>query len=212
MATEQNETLPGLAEKVEMRLEIKYRKRKKRFSKTPYISEPIQNLPVTAYIKVTNISSKICKGFKLSQATFTFNNHNIATLVDHDVQVPSLNPNETTEVELDNLTFNLEGSCWFSADIIPESSEQEIFTFQYDENHDKDAPYSIVNQWGCTIYIEGKAAALQAKTNSYILLLTLITVLEAVFGLTNILKFFSEVLGGVFSFLAKLFWYIASII
>ncbi|ELA9304476.1 hypothetical protein QUO07_001641 [Vibrio parahaemolyticus] len=211
MTKEQNETLPGLAEKVDIRLEIKYRKRKKRFSSGLYISEPVQKLPITSYIKVTNISSKICKGFRLSEAKFSFHNHNISTSVDHDVQVPALNPKESVELELDNLTFNLDGSCWFSTVITPESSEQEIFTYQYDESHDQDAPFDL-NRWGCTIYVEGKATALQAKTNNYILLLTLITVLEAVFGLTNMLKFTSETLGTIFSSISRLFLYLASII
>ncbi|MEZ8531512.1 hypothetical protein AB9R81_00030 [Vibrio cyclitrophicus] len=211
MTKEQNETLPGMAEKIEMRLELKYRRRKQRFPFMSYVSEPIQKSPVTSYIKVTNISSKICKGFRLSKANFTFHNHNITTSVDHDVQVPSLNPKESLELELDNLTFNLDGSCWFSTDITPESSEQEIHTFQYDENHDQDAPFDL-NKWGCTIYVEGKATALQAKTNKYILILTLITVLEAVFGLTNILKFLSGTLGTIFSSIAGFFLFLANII
>ena len=212
MGAESSGTLPGIPEKVEIRLELKFRKQKKRLKRGSYIQEPVQKLPLTVYVKVTNISSKISKGFRLENAKFEFNSHNIVTAVDHDVQIPSLNPKESVEVELDSLTFNVDGSCWFCSDISPESEEQEIFTFQYDQNHNQDAPYGKANKWGCIVYVEGKASALQAKTNEYILFLTLVTVLEAVFGLTNILKAASELLGTVFSLIAQLFWFLASLI
>jgi hypothetical protein len=68
-----------------------------------------------------------------------------------------------------------------------------------------------LNKWGSTVYVEGKAASLQAKTNSYILVLTLVTVLEAVFGLKNILQWTAQLLASLFSVLTEFFVFLASI-
>ncbi|OXX39632.1 hypothetical protein B9J90_00035 [Vibrio sp. V09_P4A23P171] len=106
----------------------------------------------------------------------------MAHIVANEVQLPSLNPKQSATVLLDSATFNVDGSCWFSCEIVPDDVQQEVFTYQYDKQHDKDISYRL-NRWGAPIYVEGKLASLQTRTNNYILILTVITVLEAIFGI-----------------------------
>ncbi|ELI9684560.1 hypothetical protein ACSL9E_004268 [Vibrio vulnificus] len=203
--------LPGLKESVELRIEIIYKTRPSRFSSAKIIHEPVQGKPVTAILRINNLSNKVCKGFKVANAAFSFQSDSVITNIDHDVQVPPINPKSAIEVELDHLTFNLGGACWFSCSLEPESKEQELVTFQHDRNHDKDAPFENLNAWGEIIYIEGRLASLQAETNRYILILTTITVLEAVFGLKNLLNWGAVLLSTIFGYLAEFFVFLANV-
>jgi hypothetical protein len=211
MSNQETPLLPEFKESVELRLELKYRKISSRFFKGATVCEPVQREALQVYVKITNISSKICKGIRITNSVFKFQSHGIDAQIYNEVQVPLLNPKQSIELKLDNITFNLDGSCWFSCDIIPESEEQEILSFQYDSNHDADSSFKDMNKWGSTVYVKGKAASLQAKTNSYILVLTLVTVLEAVFGLKNILQWTAQLLASLFSVLTEFFVFLASI-
>ncbi|EEY46607.1 hypothetical protein NMT24_003443 [Vibrio cholerae] len=203
--------LPGLKESVELRIEIIYKTRASRFSAEKVIHEPVQGKPVIVLLRVSNLSNKICKGFKVVDAVFHFQSDEVVTSVDHNVQVPPINPKSSIDVELDHLTFNLGGACWFSCSLEPDSKEQEFVTFQHDRNHDKDALFKNLNAWGEILYIEGRLASLQAETNRYILILTIITVLEAVFGLKNLLNWGAVLLSTIFGYLAEFFVLLASI-
>ena len=202
--------LPNLKKQVKLRIEILFKNNKRQFTKKVFSKNPIQGSPLKIYLRVTNISKSICKGAKVSFAEFESKAHNIRTAISHDVQIKSLNPAEQEVTELDVNTFNLDGSYWFSCNVIPESEDQEILTFQYDDNHNKDEYYDL-NKWGASIFVEGKLSSLQATTNKYILILTAITVIEAVFGLKNMIKFFLVLISKIFSLLGEFFSYVSSL-
>lgn len=202
------EQLDGLKEQIELRLELKYRHISNSFFKKDKLHKHlIQGTPFRACIIIKNLSSKNFKGAKLKECKFTFNGHSILHTVSNDIQIPSLNAKQEVELEVINATFNVDGSCWFSCDILPESENQEVLTFQYDKEHDIDDMFPEINKWGESTYIEGKLASLQVKTNNYILILTLITVLEAVFGIKEILLSLTAFLSTTFSLVSEFFAY-----
>ena len=97
----------------------------------------------------------------------------------------------------------------------PKDENFAILAYQIDENHNKVAPcpYSKHDDtnWMKDIYVHKKSEVLQGRTNNLIIILTIITVLEAVFKIREFLKFLlwsiSEIFGlisGFFSLLRSL--------
>ena len=81
--------------------------------------------------------------------------NDVAQTVNHDVQIPAINSKGKVEVELDVTTFDLDGGCWLDFTFDPESKEQEIQCYQYEEDHARDEAYDKINSWGSSFYIEG---------------------------------------------------------
>lgn len=208
----ETETLPGFKESLNIRIEILYKNKKSRF---PFGKEfaiaPVQGLPFKAYLKITNISNIICGGARIKSICFESKTCAIATTTDNEIQFGSLNPKESITLEVDAFTLKIDGPFWFSCDLEPLSTDQEIVAYQYDLGHQKDNAYVRVNSFGSTVFVEGKLASLQNRTNNYILMLTIITALEAIFGIKNIIQAMALGIAGFFSLLAKLFVFISSI-
>ncbi|WP_455295065.1 hypothetical protein [Vibrio parahaemolyticus] len=208
--SEQEDLFQGVLEKTDLRIELKYQHlNSKKLRAKKFYDYLVQSTPFDAYLVVTNISGKAFRGAKVKEAKFRFNGHNMAHIVANEVQLPSLNPKQSATVLLDSATFNVDGSCWFSCEIVPDDVQQEVFTYQYDKQHDKDISYRL-NRWGAPIYVEGKLASLQTRTNNYILILTVITVLEAIFGIKNMLLMEVRILAYLFSYLSELFGYLGA--
>ncbi|EKA3118482.1 hypothetical protein OKZ60_001605 [Vibrio alginolyticus] len=208
--SEQEDLFEDVLERTDLRIELKYRHLNgKKFRAKKLYDYLVQSTPFDAYLVVTNISGKAFRGARVKEAKFSFNGHNMSHTVTNEVQLPSLNPKQSATVSLDSATFNVDGSCWFSCQIIPDDVQQEVFTYQYDKQHDKDISYRL-NQWGAPIYVEGKLASLQTRTNNYILILTIITVLEAIFGIKDMLVMGARLLAYLFSLLSELFGYLST--
>jgi hypothetical protein len=171
---------------------------KRFFKKT---DSPVQGEPVRAFIKVTNIGNSVCKGLKIKDGCFSFPSVNLMTEVQSDFLVNPLNPNEEKTVEIKRHTFSVHGASFFDCKLEPESKYQLMETYQYDRYHKIDEFYEDCNEWGNSVYVESRQASLQAKTNQYILALTVITVIEAGFGLQEMLRFFVTHLGDLLSYL-----------
>ncbi len=205
--------LPPLKEKIDLRVELKFEVFKTgRFSVTNKSKSRnvIQGQPYKTHLVITNLSNKAFKGANLTNIMYRYVGNEVTQTVNHDVQVPAINPKATTEVEVTACTFDLDGGGWLDANVIPESSNQEIQCYQYDLVHDQDEPVSRLNYWGISFFIEGKLATLQTKTNNYILGLTVITVIEAVFGIKNTLLFIATNLAALFGLLSDFFGWLAS--
>ncbi|GEM_PF-2775235 len=205
------ENLPGIKETVKLRIELLFKKSGKRLPfEKEFLDSPIQGVPFRCYVRITNISNVICEGGRIQEALFFSNACSMGTSSESDIQFGSLNPKDSHTLELDAFTLKLEGAFWFSCNVIPLSDDQEFLTFQYDSSHQRDNQHREMNTFGVSVFIEGKLASLQAKTNKYILILTVITVLEAVFGIKNIIQTTALGLGGLLAGLANLLLKVAA--
>ncbi|WOC76988.1 hypothetical protein RTE98_10840 [Stutzerimonas frequens] len=194
---------------VDVRLELIFQRIKTKFGWSKYHRSVTQGNPVTVFVRATNISKTICKGFCLQTGKFKpFQYPIMEDTINQDIQFPALNPGEERIIKLEDTTFSTEGTHWFSCNIIPEPG-QEIVTYQYDYYHGKDNKFAHTNQWGNDLFVVGQHAALQLKTNLYILILTVITVLEAVFGIKELLSFLLGGIGLFFISLGKFFSFIS---
>ena len=198
-------------EVVDIRLELIFQRVKKRFGWKKYHRSVTQGAPVTVLVRATNISRTICKGFCLRSGKFKpFQYQTLTDTIDQDVQFPALNPGEERVVKLEDTTFSTEGTHWFSCEVMPEAG-QKIVTYQYDYYHGKDNKFPDCNQWGNDLFVVGQHAALQLKTNLYILILTVITVLEAVFGIKSLISFILSGIGLIFISLGEFFSFIGGV-
>ncbi|WP_373017602.1 hypothetical protein [Thiomicrorhabdus sp.] len=195
-------------ESVEIRIELVFKPRlSKSFKRNPTL--PIQGQPLDLYIKIKNISNHVFTGAKLTFSNFEHRASQSNNTIRKNITLPSLNPNQTEEVFLDGITFALDGGYWYSMKLSPAATNQDIVTHQFDPYHGTDEKYGT-NEWGEIIYVEGKLATLQSRTNHYILILTAITVWEAIFGIGDSLKWFAQNLSILFLYLSNLFEYISS--
>ncbi|ELI0351406.1 TPA: hypothetical protein I7730_24700 [Vibrio vulnificus] len=203
-----NQTLKQLAppkEQIELRVELKLTPHKNYYHRSKRSRTVIQGMPHRVALIVTNLSTKSFKGAALKSVEFKFLGTDITQTVTNELQIPAINPKGKIKIDVTICTFDLHGGGWFSFDLVPESESQDIQCFQYDLAHEQDEPVSCLNHWGMSFYIEGKLAALQTQTNHYILALTVITVLEAIFGIKNILVYLALQLAKFFGLLSSIF-------
>lgn len=210
MLDEQQKKISAPKEQINLRIELKFKLcRSSVFNKQKVVKSIVQGIPYIAFIVVTNISNKSFKGASLKETQFEYIGTDVQKSVDRDIQIPAINPKGKIELEIDSLTFSMDGGSWGEFKLVPESKKQEVKCYQFDKFHDQDEPCDGINSWGNSFFVEGKLAALQTKTNNYILALTIITVLEAVFGIKDILILFASFLAIIFSSLGEFFEYLA---
>ncbi|EIZ1552234.1 hypothetical protein MOU90_004976, partial [Vibrio parahaemolyticus] len=205
----ENLELPNVKEVIDLRIEVYFCKKGSSEKPIGKRIKPVQGDSVDIYIKVTNISDKIFQGAKVNEFKFEHRTNHISTLINKGVQLRTLNAGESYEQKVDWTTFKFDGVYWVCLKLEPSSENQELLTYQHDPSHNQDEKYEI-NDWGDTIYLEGKLATLQTRTNNYILLLTVITVWEAIFGIKNTLKFLLTSLSFVLGALSSGVEYILS--
>jgi hypothetical protein len=123
-----------------------------------------------------------------------------------EIYIRSLNPDEEIFIEIDKGVIFLEGIQWCYLHIEPKDDDKCFITHQFDEHHNITSPLFIDdednNNWLEQIYIQKKMELLQSRTNQYILLLTMITVWESIFGIKDTLKNLSTILSGMFNWIA----------
>src|SRR5690606_23995005 len=134
--------------------------------KNKFDNPPIQGTPYEYHLKITNIGETIFKGARIKNPKFTFHGANLASTISSEIHIKGLNPKESCVTKLNQGTLKIDGASWFSLEIYPESDSQEVITYQHDKYHDEDEPYNILNEFGVTIYVEGKLASLQTTTNN----------------------------------------------
>jgi len=70
--------------------------------------------------------------------------------------------------------------------LVPAAPNIEITTYQVDASSGDVSPYQQINEWGNVWFMQRQMEVQQARTNNLIMLLTLLLVLETLFGLKNI--------------------------
>ncbi|WP_157955051.1 hypothetical protein [Pseudomonas sp. S5D5] len=158
-------------------------------SKTPWQKLQkrfIQGEPYDIYFRVTNIGSAPTPEFTISN--FKLHSKSDSTFIDskNTILIKQLNPNETIGITLDKMTIAFKGGAWAKIDVSPVNPELRITTFQHDSLHKKDEAYDN-GRWGNLIYVQGELEVTQEKTNTLILTLTTVTVIESIFGMKKTL-------------------------
>jgi hypothetical protein len=198
---------PALTES-KLRLEFIHKSTKsiRVYKKHPY---PVQNIPFEYGIRATNIGSIVFQGAVVKDFKMDLSAAKVCTMSIAEPQIKVLNPGESTEVYFDKYTSPHEGSVWITCDLLPLKKGHIIKTFQFDTNHNMDSPTPKNNSWSNSSFIQGQMELLQIRTNALILVLTAITVLEAIFGLEEIFKNISQLLSFCFALLSDFFYTIA---
>jgi len=192
---------------VDLRIQFIHRPLKRRwfiFRKYPFL---IQNEPFEYGVKIKNIGKTAFAGAVINSFIIQFLSvdKNLVQNTSAKPNIAPLNPNEEIAIYFDRYTLWHEGSLGLKCELIPTNADEILQTFQHHRDHDSDEPYRTHNEWWQDYYCQGELQLLQSRTNNLILLLTVITVLEAIFGLKKILKFLLEVLVFIFSSLTELF-------
>ena len=176
---------------------------------------PVQGEPFKWGVEVKNISDIPSPEFEIIEPFIVNLDNTYSEYSEATTAVRSLNPSESIYIDLDKCTLFLEGVMWAKFLAQPKDKNYEILAYQIDENHNKVAPCPYNEEddtnWLKDIYVHKKSEVLQDRTNNLIIVLTIITVLEAVFKIRECLKFLlwcmSELLGlasGFFSLLRSL--------
>jgi hypothetical protein len=156
----------------------------------------IQNEPFEYGLKIKNIGSEPFSGATI--VDFTINSGTIIQPAKSKIKIKALNVMEEYEIYFDKYTLWHEGSISTQCALVPDKPNEIISTYQYHKDHDTDEIYRVKNQWWHDFYCQSQQQLLQTRTNNLILLLTVITVVEAVFGLKETAKTFILGLAWVF--------------
>jgi hypothetical protein len=206
---EQIEMLPK--KQADLRLQFIHRPIKKRWyaRKYPFL---IQNEPFEYGLKIKNIGSEPFSGATISEFEISSLSGiiGIAQKARSKPKIKALNPSEEFELYFDRYTFWHEGSISTSCTLIPDKDGEIIKTYQHHRDHNIDEPFKKENEWWHDYYCQGQQQLLQNRTNSLILLLTIITVIEAIFGLKYSLKFILSLLATALSHAVTFLQWLAS--
>ncbi|WP_105199087.1 hypothetical protein [Pseudoalteromonas sp. T1lg10] len=167
----------------------------------------VQGEPFSWGITIKNIDTKPSPEAVVTLAGIRdLNEKYFQCMEENEKYVRSLNPNEEIYIEIDRATIYLEGMQWCYVDIEPKDNSHFFVTYQYDANHKRIVRYSEYeddnNKWIDHMYIQKKMELLQSRTNQYILLLTVITVWESVFGIKNTIKNLAFIFSTLFNWIA----------
>lgn len=197
-------------EKVEVSLRLQFIHKpvnKKWFrGKYPFL---IQNEPFKYGLRVKNIGRTSFSGAAISEFKISHHSSGLGQLALNHPKIKSLNPDEEYEFYFDQYTLWHEGSIGTRCILIPDSAKETIMTYQYHRDHDADEKYRE-NEWWHDYYCQSQQQLLQTRTNNLILGLTVITVVEAIFGLSNVLKMGAGTLAWTFNKMYQVFSWLAS--
>ncbi len=192
---------------VELRLQFIHRPIKKRWytRKYPFL---IQNEPFEYGLKIKNIGTEPFSGASISKFVISTGKFEQAAI--SKPKIKALNPNEEFELYFERYTLWHEGSIATQCSLIPDNKSEVIKTYQHHRDHDLDELYEKENEWWHDYYCQSQQQLLQTRTNNLILILTIITVIEAVLGLKNTLKFLVSLFAFGLSQIATFLQWLAS--
>ncbi|MCH1923862.1 hypothetical protein L9G74_04890 [Shewanella sp. C32] len=200
--TIEQETL--VKEPFKIQITASFKNKSKRFRS---YSSIVQGEPFSWGIKIKNIDTKATPEANIVSAGIKDLNDKFFQDMEYDeIFVRSLNPNEEIFIEIDKCLIFLEGMQWCYLTVVPKDEDKYFETYQFDDSQKKSIKFGIDeeddNNWMDHLYIQKKMELLQSRTNNYILLLTLVTVWESVFGIKDSLKNLAEILSLFFNWVA----------
>ncbi len=160
----------------------------RRLLKRGKLEFPVQNHPFRLGLDISNLGNQPSPPCRLRNIQIgKVEEGGLRTFLREEFHVDNLNPNERTRLWIGSLTTPAEGVVWVSAELIPQTPNAYVTTFQRDQGTGQiDTSPGVTNNWGVGWFIQPRLELQQARTNNLIALLTLLLVLEAVFGLKNI--------------------------
>ncbi len=126
---------------------------------------PVQHVPFKFGVRITNILNIPFPGTTLAQFTIRCAPSLSEYRSDKAVAIRALNPNQSLEVWLGEMTPVMEGSVWVSCSLTPSAAGHVIKTFQKDENTGViESSLQPDNNWGDAGYIQRQMELLQTRT------------------------------------------------
>jgi hypothetical protein len=168
----------------------------------------VQNEPFEYGLKIKNIGSEPFSGALIKD--FSIKAGALRQNALKAVKIKPLNPGEEFDLYIDKYTLWHEGSISTSCVLIPDKIGEKIHTYQHHRDHDADELHHTPNEWWHDYYCQSQQQLLQTRTNNLILLLTVITVIEAIFGLKESLKIIAGIIALGLSKIEWLFAWLAS--
>lgn len=145
---------------------------------TPY---PIQGLNYLYGFKVTNIGENDFPGGEIKNVVLKSFSTNTSLISPNVHILPPLAKGKSVTRYTNRTIFNIPGPLWVSCVIIP--TEGLINTFQCSKGQTDYVLLSPVNNWSNAEYVVPHMEFIQSKTNIYIILLTIITLVIGVASL-----------------------------
>jgi hypothetical protein len=202
---EQLELLPAKIVKLRLQFIHKPTNQKWYVKKFPFL---VQNEPFEYGLKIKNIGTEPFSGALINE--FGITAETVTQLALKAVKIKPLNPGEEYDLYIDKYTLWHEGSVSTRCTLVPDKTGEIIHTYQHHRDHDADELFPKPNEWWHDYYCQSQQQLLQTKTNNLILLLTTITVIEAIFGLKESLKYIASIVAWGLSKVEWLFTWLAS--
>ena len=165
---------------------------------------PIQNHPFEYGLRIKNIGNNVFSGAMLENIQMSSHSSDLAYTLDKEFSLHLLNPNESVEIWLDQMTTYLTGLIWMETHLVPNNVNDSIVTYQKDKHSEKSDVYTEKNKWGTSFFIQGDNELQQARTNSYILILTMLTFLQGAFGINKIMLASLEIIQNFLLYMANM--------
>jgi len=172
----------------------------------PKPSFPIQNEPFALGLRLTNKSEQPFPGCTLRDVSFRDTGEGgVGTTSHNEYTIQMLKPDQSTDIWTGNWTERTEGQVWLGCYLRPATPNTVIKTLSRDPSTGDIGRWPVDNGWSYVWFIQRKMDVQQARTNNLIMLLTLLLVLDSVFGLKNMAVLLLHLVVGAFAKIGHLF-------
>jgi hypothetical protein len=152
------------------------------------IASPIQNKVFTFGLKIRNINNVPYPGGVISSIKYlSAEGKTIVHTCTNSFNIPSLDPNRERIVWLENGKTNLCGLGWIDCTLLANDNKSTL-AFQYDDANKETCLNGKVDSWGGSFYIVSQFEKQQSVTNILLVVLTILTFIHGVWGLSNFFK------------------------
>lgn len=167
---------------------------------------PVQGRPFSFNLKIINTGDNIFSGatiknivIKPAQSQMFFISHTVPL----EFKIKSLNPKESQEIYITELTTLLDGLLWIECKLEPIEQDQTIKAYQRDCGTSQIIDPKI-NTWGQEFFVLSSEQVSSTRLNLLVTLLTFLMAWEAVFGLRPTLIIIVNFLGKILSYVGLL--------
>lgn len=150
----------------------------------------IQNQRFSYGVRIKNVGIQPFDGCKLKNILLTpvLKSYDIVHATQEEYSVKSLNPKESIIIWLDTAILNIDGSHWLKFEVRSLKEGDTITIYRWDSDN-KCMGLPLKNRWSDSFFVYNEYVIQQKITNHLLVSLTLILLLEQIFGIRNILKF-----------------------
>lgn len=139
---------------------------------------PIQGVHLVYGVKTTNVGNKEFPGGMISNFNIKHTGEDTAIQSYSARPIAPLAPGSSCKIWIANTVFHAPGPIWVSCKVTAKSGT--VQSFQCSRGQRNEVPIKPINNWSNGDYILPHADYLQARTNTLILTLTVIVVIDAV--------------------------------